>query len=55
MLFRFAFMMLAISFVVWLVLVAVLPMVIMLGKAIARKVKEFLKLLEEQTNELWKD
>ena len=48
-------MMAAISFVIWLVLVAVLPMVIMLGKAIARKSKSFLKMLEEQMNELWKN
>lgn len=55
MIFRFTLMVLAISFLVWLELVAVLPMVIMLGKAIARKVKDFFKLLEEQTDELWKD
>ena len=48
-------MMVAISFVIWLVLVAILPMVIMLIKVIARKVKEFLKMLEEQMNELWKN
>ena len=48
-------MMAVISFVIWLVLVAILPMVSMLVKVIARKVKEFLKMLEEQMNELWKN
>ena len=48
-------MMAAISCVIWLVLAAILPMVIMLVKAIARKSKSFLKMLEEQMNELWKN